>query len=127
VLATGLQAPWSLLRLGAADSTLIGERDSGTVVELMPSGSRRNIGVVPGVVHAGEGGFLALAVLPPQSTGSKRWLYAYLTTATDNRILRTRRQALCHSRRCRAAVPGTGPRLSQREDLADDGHRRRTA
>ena len=88
VLATGLEAPWSLLRLGAADSTLISERDSGTIVELLPSGSMRNIGVVPGVEHDGEGGLLGLAVLPPQSTGSKRWLYAYLTTSTDNRIVR---------------------------------------
>ena len=105
VLSTGLQAPWSLLRLGAADSTLIGERDSGTVVELMPSGSRRNIGVVPGVVHAGEGGFLALAVLPPQSTGSKRWLYAYLTAATDNRIVRMPLAGASGSYRLGAATP----------------------
>lgn len=85
VLATGLAAPWSIVRLGAADSTLISERDSGTVVEREPSGQLRNIGVVPGVVHAGEGGLLGLAV---DRSDSNRWLYAYLTTATDNRIVR---------------------------------------
>jgi glucose/arabinose dehydrogenase len=85
VLATGLAAPWSIVRLGTTDSTLISERDSGTVVEREPSGQLRNVGVVPGVVHAGEGGLLGLAVDP---SDSDRWLYAYLTTATDNRIVR---------------------------------------
>jgi glucose/arabinose dehydrogenase len=88
VLASGLSAPWSIVRLGATDSTLISERDSGTVVERLPSGRLRDIGVVPGVVHAGEGGLLGLAVRPQESSGSGRWLYAYLTTATDNRIVR---------------------------------------
>ncbi|MET4703613.1 PQQ-dependent sugar dehydrogenase [Frigoribacterium sp. UYMn621] len=87
VLATGLASPWSIVRLGDADSTLISERDSGTVVERLPSGRLRDVGVVQGVVHAGEGGLLGLAV-PPASSGSARWLYAYLTTATDNRIVR---------------------------------------
>lgn len=87
VLATGLSAPWSIVRLGAADSTLISERNSGTVVERAPSGALREIGVVPGVVHAGEGGLLGLASLT-ESSSSGRWLYAYLTTATDNRIVR---------------------------------------
>ena len=88
VLASGLSAPWSIVRLGATDSTLISERDSGTVVERLPSGRLRNVGVVPGVVHAGEGGLLGLAILPQATSGSTRWLYAYLTTAMDNRIVR---------------------------------------
>ncbi|QNE47980.1 PQQ-dependent sugar dehydrogenase [Glaciihabitans sp. INWT7] len=87
VLATGLESPWSVVRLGDSDSTLISERDSGTVVERLPSGTLRDVGVVAGVVHAGEGGLLGLAV-HPASSGPGRWLYAYLTTATDNRIVR---------------------------------------
>ncbi len=88
VLATGLSAPWSIVRLGAADSTLISERDSGTVVERLPSGRLRDAGVVPGVVRTGEGGLLGLAILRGGSTDRTTWLYAYLTTATDNRIVR---------------------------------------
>ena len=86
-LATGLDAPWSIVRLGTSDSALVSERDFGTVVERLPSGRLRDIGVVPGVVHAGEGGLLGMAVHEGSPT-SNRWLYAYLTTATDNRIVR---------------------------------------
>ena len=105
VLARGLQAPWSIVRLGATDSTLISQRDSGTVVERLPSGRLRDVGVVPAVVHAGEGGLLGLAVLPEDSAGSGRWLYAYLTTATDNRIVRMPLAGASGSYRLGAAAP----------------------
>ena len=105
VLARGLQAPWSIVRLGATDSTLISERDSATVVERLPSGRLRDVGVVPAVVHAGEGGLLGLAVLPEDSAGSGRWLYAYLTTATDNRIVRMPLAGASGSYRLGAARP----------------------
>ena len=105
VLARGLKAPWSIVRLGATDSTLISERDSGTVVERLPSGRLRDVGVVPAVVHAGEGGLLGLAVLPEDSAGSGRWLYAYLTTATDNRIVRMPLAGASGSYRLGAAAP----------------------
>ena len=105
MLARGLKAPWSIVRLGASDSTLISERDSGTVVERLPSGRLRDVGVVPEVVHAGEGGLLGLAVLPEDSAGSSRWLYAYLTTATDNRIVRMPLAGASGSYRLGAAAP----------------------
>ena len=104
VLATGLAAPWSIVRLGTSDSSLISERDSGTVVERLPSGSLRHAGVVPGVVHAGEGGLLGIAV-HQESTSAKRWLYAYLTTATDNRVLRMPLTGASGSYRLGAATP----------------------
>ncbi|WP_394768182.1 PQQ-dependent sugar dehydrogenase [Lacisediminihabitans sp.] len=85
ILAQGLAAPWSILRLGDSDSTLISERDSGTVRELTAAGELRDVGVVAGVVHQGEGGLLGLEVL---RTSDRTWLYAYLTTASDNRIER---------------------------------------
>lgn len=83
VLASGLTSPWSIVRL-ASGSTLISERDPGTVKELTAAGDIREVGRVPGVVHDGEGGLLGLAVFP----GDEANLYAYLTTASDNRILR---------------------------------------
>lgn len=45
----------------------------------------RIAGTVPGVDHGGEGGLLGLAVV---ETGSGVTLYAYLTSETDNRIVR---------------------------------------
>ncbi|MEO7124059.1 MAG: PQQ-dependent sugar dehydrogenase [Lacisediminihabitans sp.] len=84
VVAEGLKAPWSMVRL-ASGSTLISERDSGAVIELEKSGTLRKAGTVRGVVHRGEGGLLGIEIL---AQGDATWLYAYLTTASDNRIVR---------------------------------------
>lgn len=84
VLETGLDAPWSIVPLPSG-SALISERDSGKIVERLPAGGLRDVGVVPGVVHTGESGLLGLAV-PPGSTPPS--LYAYETTRTDNRVVR---------------------------------------
>jgi glucose/arabinose dehydrogenase len=77
----GLQAPWSVVRLESG-SALISERDRGVVVEVGSDGALRDVATISGVVHEGEGGLLGLAVLDGQ------WLYAYFTTASDNRIER---------------------------------------
>jgi glucose/arabinose dehydrogenase len=84
VLETRLDAPWSVLPLPSG-STLISERDSGVVLERLPQGGTRKAGTVPGVVHQGEGGLLGLAV---QAESAPRFLYAYETTANDNRVVR---------------------------------------
>ncbi|MEO6944402.1 MAG: PQQ-dependent sugar dehydrogenase [Lacisediminihabitans sp.] len=84
LLATGLAAPWSVVRL-VSGSTLISERDSGAIQELEQNGTMRKVGDVSGVVHRGEGGLLGIEVL---TQGNASWLYAYLTTASDNRIVR---------------------------------------
>lgn len=94
VLAQGLAAPWSVVRLKSG-SALISERDSGTIVELQSGGAVRDVGTVSGVLHRGEGGLLGIEVLGAErvdggtrnATGES-WLYAYLTTASDNRIVR---------------------------------------
>ncbi len=80
-IATGLDSPWSMLRL-ASGSTLISERNIGVVKELTPSGTLRDVGHIPGVVHAGEGGLLGLEFVRDKGD----WLYAYFTTEVDNRI-----------------------------------------
>ncbi len=89
VLAKGLDSPWSIVRL-ASGSTLISERDSGTVEELEQDGALRKVGHVDGAVHQGEGGLLGIEVAKPDqmAQGDGTWLYAYLTTASDNRIVR---------------------------------------
>ena len=92
--ATGLAAPWSLVPLSDG-SMLVSERDSGRILEASAAGAARPAGTVPGVVHAGEGGLLGLAVRPvtcgdaprPDPANGCLHVYAYLTTATDNRIV----------------------------------------
>jgi glucose/arabinose dehydrogenase len=82
-LATGLEAPWSVIRL-ASGSALISERDTGLIKEYTSDGSVREVGTIDGVVAEGEGGLLGLAV----SEAEDGWLYAYLTAASDNRVVR---------------------------------------
>jgi glucose/arabinose dehydrogenase len=77
----GLQVPWSVVRLESG-STLISERDRGVVRELSSDGQLRDLATIDGVAAGGEGGLLGLAVL------DEVWLYAYFTTASDNRIER---------------------------------------
>jgi glucose/arabinose dehydrogenase len=80
-VVTGLQSPWSILQLDGG-RILVSERDSGRIVRV-DRGRVEPIGTVPGVVHAGEGGLLGLAF-------RDGWLYAYETTADDNRVVRMR-------------------------------------
>lgn len=83
-LDVGLQLPWSVVFL--PDGTaVVSERDSA-LVKGIRDGRATTIGEVPGVEPGGEGGLLGLALSPDFS--SDRWLYAYFTSATDNRIAR---------------------------------------
>ena len=84
VVAQDLDAPWSMVRL-ASGSTLISERDTGTIKELTDAGAMRVAGRIPGAAPGGEGGLLGLAVLDDELGA---YLYAYFTAAGDNRILR---------------------------------------
>ncbi|CAO5178430.1 aldose sugar dehydrogenase [Frankia sp. AiPs1] len=84
----GLDAPWDVAFLPSGDA-LISERDSGRILRLPRGGDRPSVLVtLPGVVHRGESGLLGLAVSP--TFASDRYVYAYYTTATDNRIVRFR-------------------------------------
>jgi glucose/arabinose dehydrogenase len=83
--ATDLEAPWSVAFL--ADGTaLISERDTARILELRADGTTRVVGTVEWVAHGGEGGLLGLAVAP--SFAQDRLVYAYLTAARDNRVVR---------------------------------------
>ncbi|TFC04630.1 PQQ-dependent sugar dehydrogenase [Cryobacterium mannosilyticum] len=87
VIASGLDAPWSILRLPAG--TLISERDTALVREFLPDGSLRDAAKVPGVRPGGEGGLLGLAFLADAAApGGTGWVYAYFTAADDNEIVR---------------------------------------
>lgn len=82
-IATNLDVPWSIMRLEDG-STLISQRDTGSIVEVDQDGSVREIGTVSGVAAAGEGGLLGIAIDPEAPDA----LYAYFTAATDNRVVR---------------------------------------
>jgi glucose/arabinose dehydrogenase len=83
LLVTGLRTPWSIAPLPTG-STLISERDTARVIELMPNGETRVVGTVAGVVPGGEGGLLGIAA---RDTGTP-YLYAFFTSGSDNRIVR---------------------------------------
>jgi glucose/arabinose dehydrogenase len=91
VVAGHLAVPWDLLRLPDG-SHLVSLRDEARVVHVDRSGgvtavpSTGEDGRVPGVVPAGEGGLLGLAVDPRDATT----VYAYLTADDDNRVVRMR-------------------------------------
>src|SRR4051794_21074012 len=87
-IASGLQVPWGVVFLPDG-SALVGERPTGRIVRIPRGGSHATTVMrVPGVVADGEGGLLGLAVSSHYS--SDHLVYAYLTTATDNRIVRFR-------------------------------------
>lgn len=87
-VATGLRVPWGIAFLPGGDA-LVAQRDAGTIVRIPAGGgARKTVMKVPGVVHSGggEGGLLGLAVSPRYDVDG--YVYAYYTTARDNRIAR---------------------------------------
>lgn len=85
-LTKGLNTPWGLARLPGGD-LLVSSRDTGKIFRIqVNTGKRTELGSVPGVSPAGEGGLLGIAVAP--AYGTDHLVYAYFTTASDNRIAR---------------------------------------
>jgi glucose/arabinose dehydrogenase len=83
-VARGLAAPWGITFL--PDGTaLVGERDT-TRVLAVEDRTVRPVGRVDGVTPRGEAGLLGLATSP--SYASDGLVYAYLSTAEDNRVVR---------------------------------------
>lgn len=78
-VAEGLDVPWSVaFHEGTA---LVSQRDTAEIIELNESGGSRVVGSVQQAAPGGEGGLLGIAV----ADGA---LFAYLTTDSDNRIVR---------------------------------------
>lgn len=80
-----LEVPWGLdfLPDGAA---VVTERMSGRVLHVTPDGTLTPLGAVPEAVPEGEAGLLGVAVSPDFESDSS--LFFYITTGTDNRVLR---------------------------------------
>ncbi|NUR05833.1 MAG: PQQ-dependent sugar dehydrogenase [Nocardioidaceae bacterium] len=85
-IARGLEAPWGIAFLPDG-SALVGERDT-TRVLLVRDGRTRVVGRLGEAEPGGEAGLLGLAASPTYDRD--RLVYAYLTTADDNRVVRMR-------------------------------------
>lgn len=85
----GLNTPWGMAALPDGD-LLVSSRDDGTITRVdADNGRKTEAGTVRGAQDLpGEGGLLGLAVSP--DFASDRLVYAYLTTTSDNRIVRMR-------------------------------------
>ncbi|MBL1101455.1 PQQ-dependent sugar dehydrogenase [Streptomyces coffeae] len=85
-LTTKLDSPWGVAPLPGGD-LLVSSRDTGKIFKISAdTGKKTELGSVPGVAAAGEGGLLGLAV--SSDFGSDHMVYAYFTTDSDNRIVR---------------------------------------
>jgi glucose/arabinose dehydrogenase len=84
-VATGFDVPWDLAFLPDG-SALVTERDTAQIKRVRPNGRTTVVGTVPGVVPDGEGGLLGITLSPDFAEDDL--LYAYITTGTDNRIVR---------------------------------------
>ncbi|MDI3386140.1 PQQ-dependent sugar dehydrogenase [Streptomyces sp. B-S-A8] len=85
-LTENLKSPWGLAELPGGD-LLVSSRDEGTITRIDgKTGEKTEVGSVPGVAPGGEGGLMGLALSPDHA--SDHLVYAYFTTASDNRIAR---------------------------------------
>ncbi|GAA5123283.1 PQQ-dependent sugar dehydrogenase [Alloalcanivorax gelatiniphagus] len=84
-LVDQLEVPWGVDFLPDGDA-VVTERMTGLVLQVAPEGARSRLGAIGSVVPQGEAGLLGVAVSPDFDTD--RTLFFYLTTGTDNRVVR---------------------------------------
>jgi len=89
-VVTGLDVPWSIAVLPDG-SALISLRDEARIIRVTKTGAKTALtatgpsGTVPGVIPAGEGGLLGLALSP--RFAHDHLVYAYASRADDNAVL----------------------------------------
>ncbi len=86
-LVDQLEVPWGVdfLPDGAA---VVTERMTGRVLQVTPDGALSRLGAISASVPQGEAGLLGVAVSPDFDTD--RTLFLYLTSSSDNRVVRAR-------------------------------------
>ena len=89
MIATCLAAPWGLAPLPDGESALVGERTTGRILQVAAGTEPALVAQIDGIDASGDGGLLGLALSP--SYDEDGLIYAYVTTDTDNRILRIAR------------------------------------
>ena len=83
-LVTDVGIPWGIAFTSSGDA-LVSLRGTAEILRISPDGDVSVLGTVPGVASdTDEGGLLGLALAP----GRDDVLFAYLTSATDNRVVR---------------------------------------
>ncbi|TYL52112.1 PQQ-dependent sugar dehydrogenase [Nocardioides sp. BGMRC 2183] len=127
-IATGLDTPWGLDFLPDGRA-VVTERDTGSVLLVTPpepgsdvEAQVTDLGEIPDVVARGEGGLLGVAVSPTFSTD--RQLYLYLTTRTDNRVVRVRltEEGLGAPKPVLTGIPAGALHDGGRLEFGPDGH-----
>ncbi|MFG3194688.1 PQQ-dependent sugar dehydrogenase [Streptomyces sp. NPDC048208] len=84
----GLKSPWGLAPLPDGN-LLVSSRDDATLTRIdAKTGGKTVAGRISGVEPAGEGGLLGIALSP--GFASDHMVYAYFTSASDNRVVRVR-------------------------------------
>ncbi len=84
-ITQNLSQPWGLTFLPDG-SALVSSRDTGDIRRIDPvTGKHASVGIVPDVVARNDSGLLGLAASP--GFAEDRTVFAYLTTATDNRVV----------------------------------------
>ena len=86
VIATCLSAPWGLVPMADGSSALVGERMTGRLLQVAKGVAPVLVTRFEGVDGTGDGGLLGIALSP--SYDEDGLVYAYVTTAKDNRIVR---------------------------------------
>lgn len=86
VIAACLDAPWGLAVLKDGQSALVGERTSGRILQIAPQTDPVEYARIGGIDADGSGGLLGIALSP--AFDEDGLIYAYVTTRSDNRILR---------------------------------------
>ena len=89
VIATCLEAPWGLAPLPDGISALVGERTTGRILRVQRDVEPELVAQIDGIDATGDGGLLGIALSP--SYDEDGLVYAYVTTAEDNRIIRIAR------------------------------------
>jgi glucose/arabinose dehydrogenase len=83
---TQLDLPWGIAFLPDGNA-LVAERDRFEIVKVSPTGQKTVVGkITEAVGTVGEGGLLGLALSP--NFAGDRYVYAYHTAASDNRVVR---------------------------------------
>ncbi|MFI6905718.1 PQQ-dependent sugar dehydrogenase [Nonomuraea sp. NPDC050394] len=118
VVASNLQIPWGLAFLPDG-SALVSERNSARIVQVRPGAAPVEVARVPGVSASGEGGLLGIAVSPTYA--QDRYVYAYHTAASDNRIVRFTLAAPGTPTLIRGGIPKSGIHNGGRIHFGPDG------
>lgn len=86
VVAVCLDDPWGLAPLPDGQSALVGERTTGRILRVAPQHEPTLVAHIDDLDTSAGGGLLGIALSPYFAEDDL--LYAYVSTATDNRVLR---------------------------------------